>query len=240
MQPNDPPVDRRDLYFEPAGLRLDPLQREVWVHAQRIDLTRLQFDVLRLLLDRRGEVVSFDELSREVWGYPITDNRGYIDTTVYRLRRTLDAAGAADVIRGVRGVGLLVPLGVEPARRAVEANVLDSLQTGILIIDTIGRIRSANRAFADMMGYERDELLQLPSYAILAPGTRIGEYEGIIQRILDGETRQWNRVTARHRDGYLIEIEACAEPFEEDGRIVGVLAEVCPLICHLPHPQHSR
>ena len=59
----------------------------------------------RLLLERRGEVVSRRELLELVWGYRFDPGTNVVDVHVARLRGKLEAAGLEDAIRTKRGLG---------------------------------------------------------------------------------------------------------------------------------------
>lgn len=219
------------LRHAPAGLRIDCGQRKAWVGRQPVALTALQFDVLCLLLERRGQVITFDELSTEVWGYPTLGRHGHVDTTVWRLRRTLRDAGVETLIESVRAVGYTITAepGIPSSDPGEPEEAYELLQTGILIIDAGGRIRSANRAFTKFIGYELAELTSFPSYAVLAPGVHAAEYGAEVDKVLSGRACVWRDLPLRHRDGHLVEAEACAEPLVEDGRITAAVVEIRPV-----------
>lgn len=50
-----------------GDLTIDTRARRVWVDEQEIRLTKLEYDVLHYLVQRAGQVVSYQELWREVW-----------------------------------------------------------------------------------------------------------------------------------------------------------------------------
>jgi len=56
-----------------------------------VELAPKEFDLLRVLLDARGAVVSRLELMRSVWGYPAAVVTRTVDTHVAELRRKLEA-----------------------------------------------------------------------------------------------------------------------------------------------------
>ncbi|PKN81978.1 MAG: DNA-binding response regulator [Chloroflexi bacterium HGW-Chloroflexi-9] len=89
----------------PAGLELHPHLQEVTVDGQPIRPTPREFDILWLLLERRGSAVTPDEISRRVWDYETLGSRNFVEAHISRLRAKLRAAGAHDVITTVRGVG---------------------------------------------------------------------------------------------------------------------------------------
>ena len=69
---------------------------------RRVDLTRLEFDVLDYLHQRRGKVVDRSDLLRDVWGYSHVGSN-VIDTVVRSLRKKLGER--ASMIETIRGLG---------------------------------------------------------------------------------------------------------------------------------------
>ena len=63
---------------------------EVTRRGARVDLTAKEFDVLRLLAKRRGEVVTRDQLLDEVWGYEHYPTTRTVDNHILRLRQKLE------------------------------------------------------------------------------------------------------------------------------------------------------
>lgn len=92
----------------PGGLVLRLRSHEAFVNELPIELTPKEFSVLRLLLDRRGDVVSPDELSRTIWGYETFGSRNFVEAHISRLRSKLAKHAAHDVITTIRGVGYIV------------------------------------------------------------------------------------------------------------------------------------
>src|SRR5213592_4858759 len=82
---------------------IDPARHEVSVHGKHVDLTSLEFKLLRTLMQRRGRVQERDRLLNDVWGYESIIDTRTVDTHVRRLRKKLGKA--ADVIESVRGFG---------------------------------------------------------------------------------------------------------------------------------------
>ncbi|MGP3637767.1 winged helix-turn-helix domain-containing protein [Streptomyces sp. 24-1644] len=68
---------------------------EVQVAGQPVELSAKDFDVLRLLVEARGEPVSHQELINEVWDRHLDPRTSTVRTTVSRLRAKL--AGRAIV-----------------------------------------------------------------------------------------------------------------------------------------------
>ena len=105
----------------PHGLVIKPRARAVWVNGRPVNLTAKAFDVLRLLLERSGEVVSVDEIALAVWGHPTFGSPNFVEAQISRVRSRLAAAGAEDVIETIRGAGYVIRYGQRPRRRPLAA-----------------------------------------------------------------------------------------------------------------------
>jgi two-component system response regulator MprA len=86
-------------------LVLDPLAREVRRAAHPIDLTALEFDLLRCFLEHPRQVLSRTQLLDAVWGLPVATASNVVDVYVGYLRTKL---GEPRLIHTVRGVGYVL------------------------------------------------------------------------------------------------------------------------------------
>jgi DNA-binding response OmpR family regulator len=84
-----------------AGISVDRGTRDVTFEGKSIELTRMEFGLLVLLLENPGRVFSREELLNRVWGYERTPTTRTVDTHVVQLRTKL----RADLIESVRGIG---------------------------------------------------------------------------------------------------------------------------------------
>ena len=66
-------------------------KQEATRHGTRVDLTGKEFDVLRLLAQNRGRIVTRDRLLDEVWGYEHYPTTRTVDNHIMRLRQKLEA-----------------------------------------------------------------------------------------------------------------------------------------------------
>jgi DNA-binding response OmpR family regulator len=89
----------------PAGLRIEPHARRVWVGDAEIPLTTKEFDVLALLCETRGAVVTRERLMDEVWDSNWHGSTKTLDVTVGRLRQKLEEQSSPARVVTVRGVG---------------------------------------------------------------------------------------------------------------------------------------
>jgi len=87
------------------GLRIDTQARRVWASEVEITLTTKEFDVLALLADDRGTVVTRERLMDEVWDSNWYGSTKTLDVTVGRLRQKLEDSQAPARVVTVRGVG---------------------------------------------------------------------------------------------------------------------------------------
>lgn len=100
------PADPAAPLLHAGALRLDMARREVQLDGTPLELTALEFELLRLLMTRPGWVFSREQLLEQVWGYDYVEDVRVVDAVVKRLRAKLRAvASACDVIETVRGVG---------------------------------------------------------------------------------------------------------------------------------------
>ncbi len=99
---------QRDELIGPAGILMNLRAHEVSVGGAKPQLTPKEFAVLRLMLERRGEVLTTDALSTQIWGYETFGSRNFVEAHISRLRRKLCDAGAVDVVSTVRGVGYVI------------------------------------------------------------------------------------------------------------------------------------
>ena len=86
-----------------GDLKIDVDSHEVHVDSQLIELTALEFRLLKELVDKRGRVQSRDQLLSEVWGYNVEVTTRTVDTHIKRLREKLGSMGK--YVQTIRGVG---------------------------------------------------------------------------------------------------------------------------------------
>lgn len=80
-----------------------PAKHIVRVDAEDVSLTLKEFDLLCLLLQNRGIVLTRDAILNQIWGYSFDGESRTVDVHIRTLRQKLGPAGG--VIETVRGVG---------------------------------------------------------------------------------------------------------------------------------------
>ena len=75
--------------LEVQDVKVDPSARRVWRAEREILLSRKEYDLLHALVSRAGEIVSRDELMRDVWGASFWTSSKTIDVHLGWVRRKL-------------------------------------------------------------------------------------------------------------------------------------------------------
>lgn len=88
-------------------IELDFKKYEATKKGKKLDLTPLQFQILKLLIQKKGEVLSRDELLDEVWGRDnVWISHRTIDSHIANIRKKIeDDPSHPDRILSIRGVG---------------------------------------------------------------------------------------------------------------------------------------
>ncbi len=95
-----------DDALEVGPLRLDQARHETTLGGEPLDLTRKEFELLRMLMRNAGAVVSRDQLIDEVWDVNWFGPTKTLDVHVSGLRKKLgDDPAAPRYLHTVRGVG---------------------------------------------------------------------------------------------------------------------------------------
>ena len=97
----DDGANEQILEFGPILMNLDA--HDVSIDGKIVNLTALEFKLLKHLLKRKGRVQTRDQLLGDVWGYSSEVTTRTVDTHIKRLREKLGEPG--DLIQTIRGVG---------------------------------------------------------------------------------------------------------------------------------------
>jgi two-component system response regulator MprA len=95
---SDGPIQVDDLVLNPAT-------REVTRGGEPVELTKLEFDLLELLMRNAGIVIGRDVIYERIWGYDFGTGSKSLDVYVGYLRRKTEDGGKPRLIHTVRGVG---------------------------------------------------------------------------------------------------------------------------------------
>lgn len=101
IQSSGVPADGTVLAFK--RIRLDSAARQAWVDGRLLDLTAMEFDLLKILASHRGAVLSRQQLLEQVWETNFFGDLRVVDVHIGHLRQKLGDAGP--LIATVRGAG---------------------------------------------------------------------------------------------------------------------------------------
>lgn len=91
------------LWFEQVALDLKTMQVSYTEAVE--ELTRNEFQILRVLFEHGKEVVSREALMRELWNSDIFVDDNTLSVNIARLRKKLTELGLSDLITTKKGVG---------------------------------------------------------------------------------------------------------------------------------------
>ncbi len=96
----------REGYLETGDLRLDKRSRQAFFQNQPLNLSSREVDVLELLMNRLGRVVSKDQIAEHLTGLDEEIGQNAVEVYVHRLRKKLEPLGIP--LRTLRGLGYLL------------------------------------------------------------------------------------------------------------------------------------
>ena len=94
------------IKFKDLSIQLE--SRTVMKNEEKINLTNKEYELLILLLNNKGKVVTRDNILNEVWGYDYDAGTNVVDVYVSYLRNKLDEKNKEAYIETVRAVGYIL------------------------------------------------------------------------------------------------------------------------------------
>lgn len=91
-----------------GDVSLDERKMLLSTDAASVELSKTEFQALRLLITHGGEVVARTQLQREVWDTDTFIEANTVSVAIGRLRKKLDQVGSTLTLRAIRGVGYLL------------------------------------------------------------------------------------------------------------------------------------
>jgi len=76
--------------YQFGDVRIDYRSAEVFRGTEAIDLSAREYQLLRYLIEHRGEIISRDQLLNEVWGYNAMPSTRTVDVHVAWLRQKIE------------------------------------------------------------------------------------------------------------------------------------------------------
>lgn len=98
--------DETEVVYQLGDLTVNKTRHEVKASGTEVTLTLKEFDLLCLLMENRGRVLTRDQLLNSIWGYGFDGENRTVDVHIRTLRQKLGSCG--EYIETVRGVGYKV------------------------------------------------------------------------------------------------------------------------------------
>jgi len=99
-------ASQRTERYEGHGLTVDRNMHTVFLYGEEVKLTPTEFDILWLLCQNEGKVVSVEEIFRQVWQEAYLDSNNNVMVHIRRLRDKLkEPPRKPRIIKTVWGVG---------------------------------------------------------------------------------------------------------------------------------------
>ena len=89
-------------------LELDLIDRTAKRGDRPIDLRPREFHLLKYMMQRIDQLLTRATLFKDVWHYKFVPETNLVDVHMGRLRRKVDGANEAPMIRNVRGAGFVL------------------------------------------------------------------------------------------------------------------------------------
>ncbi len=119
------------------GVDVDATTRRVWRDGVEIRMSNKEFDLVNALIGRAGEVVTREELMRDVWKTTFWTSAKTIDVHLGWVRRKLgDDTRRPTLITTIRGRGLRFE--VRPPVYSATGRILSRDQAGDLVVAPSG------------------------------------------------------------------------------------------------------
>ena len=93
-----------------GDLVLDAHTRRTTRAGIEIDLTKIEFDLLMLLIENESRVLTRDQIMLEIWGYAEDVSSNTLEVFISGIRKKLEVDGGERLIHTKRGVGYVARL----------------------------------------------------------------------------------------------------------------------------------
>ena len=90
-----------------GNLMLDPAKYSVTMDGTPISLTKKEFDLLKYLMQHKGQAVTRDALLSDVWGYDYAGDTNVVDVYIRYLRHKIDEPFGVKTLHTIRAVGYM-------------------------------------------------------------------------------------------------------------------------------------
>jgi two-component system, OmpR family, alkaline phosphatase synthesis response regulator PhoP len=86
-------IDKRSI-LQFNGIDLDTVRKRLIINDERVELTKKEYEILKILLENQGKVFSREDLLSRVWGQDVIVTERTVDVNITRLRSKLGQFGS--------------------------------------------------------------------------------------------------------------------------------------------------
>lgn len=94
------------LEYRSAVLNTD--DASLIIGEDKIELTKNEYRILKILMENKGKIISRDTLMRQLWETDCFVDENTLSVNVARLRKKLENAGLSDFIKTKKGLGYII------------------------------------------------------------------------------------------------------------------------------------
>ena len=102
------PVEPPETVLRVGSLELNLIDRTARRGNRPIDLRPREFQLLKYMMQRSDQVLTFENLIKDVWHYKFVPETNRVNVHMGRLRAKVDGPNEAPIIRNVRGKGYVL------------------------------------------------------------------------------------------------------------------------------------
>jgi two-component system, OmpR family, alkaline phosphatase synthesis response regulator PhoP len=77
------------------GIDLDTVRKRLIINDERVELTKKEYEILKVLLENQGKVFSREDLLMRIWGQDVIVTERTVDVNITRLRTKLGQFGSS-------------------------------------------------------------------------------------------------------------------------------------------------
>lgn len=94
--------------LEYRGAVLNTDDASLIIDEDKIELTKNEYRILKILMENKGKIISRDTLMRQLWETDCFVDENTLSVNVARLRKKLENAGLSDFIKTKKGLGYII------------------------------------------------------------------------------------------------------------------------------------
>jgi two-component system alkaline phosphatase synthesis response regulator PhoP len=103
---DEPPKEEKVKILKVKDIEIDCEKYEVRKNGEKVALTLKEFELLKMLVESKGKVLTRDFLLDKIWGYDYAGETRTVDVHIRHLRQKMnDDEGSEQLIQTIRGVG---------------------------------------------------------------------------------------------------------------------------------------